>query len=1090
MGPRRPIVPSPRMPGNFSGMGLPVMDQLKATLLSSVGHPRMIPQPSIGLSSLHADESYAGTIAEQISYRASMIENIREQQRASLRQIQMLQDAEERLQNAPYVEPLSSAPPSFNRAHISTSTETSTEVPRSASRRELPRPPVAPPVLDYGSASMTQKPSATRSEDEVVQLTTRVRQSEPSTGSVISQTPGAGPAPRSASSGSVPLNQGTDTVPSWSGFSSPKSWKNTDQHGMLETPSRTGVGSPPAGSFRSLYGHRRDDERTEPYQSRYESLREMDQRSEERARAAMAAKWVQNDHGRMPPPVDMTGSERTLQTGPYEYTPSSLLSSARTAEAINGSTEQAAHPIGGGRPSESGGGSSGDSGSGGGDPPRRPTNDNNRAPYGPRRGPGGGSPGGGGGGGGDGGGPPSSGRADASGSRSTGNGWEGGASGGRGGQGGGPGGGGGGGPPSDHGGGHGGDPSDDEQDDERRERHRRAEASASTRQPHLSYAPMHKSTRDYKSFGHHIHDQIRVIINDYLGVTLPVDPNLKNLRLPTPEKYDGANDADVFLSFVKALARYLSLHGYGGPDREFQRAVMLGAYLKGRAEEWYNRHVDITRRRVTFEEIIIDLFRRFVHTATAGQAWTRYENVDYSPKEGIQAFYDELMDAADRLIQLPSEIEISKRFMSRLPVELLKHLHLVQRVTAETTSLRRILKMSLEYEAAMYEYKSLQKVASTNSPASGAVVKTVDGQRGDMTGSRDGERSRRENHRFATDGRNRRERRWEDRRERRSGSRDRQRPTEFRRRDERRGMQPASAKPDVQVVAKVDATGGTSGARLGPCYTCGEYGHLANACPKGKRLHAMQVDESEEDGRHEEDEDVHEARQAHDDGYASSDDDEYYAGAYEGHGYEDESEHEDGGNGEDAAEDAYLGAMRIHAMDVKPEARTFRTSIRRTRTIYPSDQTECLAAWVEIGGVKAFTLFDTGATLDAVTPGLVENLADTRELFELTEPVKLGLGCKGSKSSINYGARLRTVVGEVDRDWYFDVANIAHYDAILGVPFGRQNDVVVDLGRRKIFVGGVEIPVEEEGKRIAGVETKVKDKKRHSFRAQTSNYTR
>jgi hypothetical protein len=168
----------------------------------------MIPQPSIGLSSLRADKLYAGTIVEQISYCASMVDNIREQQRASLQQLQLLQEAKERLQNAPYVEPLSSAPPSFNQAHILTSTKTSTEVPRLASQRELPRPLVAPLVLDYGSASMTQKPSATRSEDEVVQLTTCVRHSKPSTRSVISQTPGAGPAPQSISSGSVPSSQG------------------------------------------------------------------------------------------------------------------------------------------------------------------------------------------------------------------------------------------------------------------------------------------------------------------------------------------------------------------------------------------------------------------------------------------------------------------------------------------------------------------------------------------------------------------------------------------------------------------------------------------------------------------------------------------------------------------------------------------------------------------------------------------------------------------------------------------------------------------------------------------------------------------
>jgi hypothetical protein len=113
---------------------------------------------------------------------------------------------------------------------------------------------------------------------------------------------------------------------------------------------------------------------------------------------------------------------------------------------------------------------------------------------------------------------------------------------------------------------------------------------------------------------------------------------------------------------------------------------------------------------------MVELFKQFVHTATAGSAWIRYESVEYKPKEGVRALYDDLMDAAERLVQPLSEIEISKRFMSKLPHELIRHLHLVRSITVETTRLQKILQICLEWEAAVQEYKLLQtKTAATSS---------------------------------------------------------------------------------------------------------------------------------------------------------------------------------------------------------------------------------------------------------------------------------------------------------------------------------------------------------------------------------------
>jgi hypothetical protein len=121
---------------------------------------------------------------------------------------------------------------------------------------------------------------------------------------------------------------------------------------------------------------------------------------------------------------------------------------------------------------------------------------------------------------------------------------------------------------------------------------------------------------------------------------------------------------------------------------------------------------------------------------------------------------------------------------------------------------------------------------------------------------------------------------------------------------------------------------------------------------------------------------------------------------------------------------------------------------------------------VNINGVDAFTLFDTGSTVNAISPALADN--SNADLFELAKPVRLGLGCKGSKSKINVGAKVRTKLGPINTMWYFDVANIDFYDAIVGMPFCAKHGVVIDPANRMVIVNGNKIAAMKEGSRTGG----------------------
>ncbi len=77
-------------------------------------------------------------------------------------------------------------------------------------------------------------------------------------------------------------------------------------------------------------------------------------------------------------------------------------------------------------------------------------------------------------------------------------------------------------------------------------------------------------------------------------------------------------------------------------------------------------------------------------------------------------------------------------------------------------------------------------------------------------------------------------------------------------------------------------------------------------------------------------------------------------------------------------------------------------------------------------GVRAFTLFDSGSTSDAISPDFVP-VANVR-CFELTNPVILQLGTKGSRSTINHGSMVDFKFGSPGHKLagrnYFDIANV------------------------------------------------------------------
>ncbi|KAE9395963.1 hypothetical protein BT96DRAFT_825493 [Gymnopus androsaceus JB14] len=125
------------------------------------------------------------------------------------------------------------------------------------------------------------------------------------------------------------------------------------------------------------------------------------------------------------------------------------------------------------------------------------------------------------------------------------------------------------------------------------------------------------------------------------------------------------------------------------------------------------------------------------------------------------------------------------------------------------------------------------------------------------------------------------------------------------------------------------------------------------------------------------------------------------------------------------------------------------------RPLRESAENRCLSAMLEINGVDAFVLFDSGSTSDALSPDFAR-VAHT-DVFQLDNPVTLQLGTKGSRSRILYGCIVPYSIhggehGDIKGKDYMDIANIDRYDAVIGTVFMRKHGIALDFESNAICV--------------------------------------
>jgi hypothetical protein len=177
----------------------------------------------------------------------------------------------------------------------------------------------------------------------------------------------------------------------------------------------------------------------------------------------------------------------------------------------------------------------------------------------------------------------------------------------------------------------------------------------------------------------------------------------KQIKISTPDPYEGQDDVEVFSTWVMNIARFFNLTRLVGKKLDQQRVVVLGDLLKGQAREWYNAEVRSPERiqgKWTLLEVVYALQEQFVHQATAQLASEKYDAIKYQDETGVAGLANDIIRYAGCMIERPDAYSMRKKLQCELPNNVVVPLLRNSRINAENSTFSRMVQEALAIENA------------------------------------------------------------------------------------------------------------------------------------------------------------------------------------------------------------------------------------------------------------------------------------------------------------------------------------------------------------------------------------------------------